>query len=140
MKWKYAAAGVAVAAIISAPLVSAAPGKDKKPSNPGKGATISQIAKNGGGVVAIKSAQASAKPDKKGPQRALERVTANQSKTKTTTPSPTTQTTTPSPTTQTTTPAPTTETTAPAPTTETTAPAPTTETTAPAPSTETPAP
>ena len=122
MKWKYAAAGVAVAAIISAPLVSAAPGKDKKPANPGKGSTISQIAKNGGGVVAIKSAQASAKPDKKGPQRALERVTANQSKTKTTTPSPTTQTTTPAPTTETTAPAPTT-TEAPAPTsTETPAP------------------
>ena len=83
MNWKFAAAGIAVAAIISAPIVSAAPGGNgngKKP-NPSNGQTISQIAKNGGGVVAIKSALASAKPENKGRQRALERVKANQSKT-----------------------------------------------------------
>lgn len=137
MKWKIAAAGVAVTAIISAPIVAAAPGGNgKKPGNPGN--TISQIAKNGGGVVAIKSALAAAKPNNKGRQRALERVTANQNKTKTTTPSPTTQTTTPSPTTQTTTPAPTTTDT-PAPTTTDT-PAPTTTDTPAPTTTETPAP
>lgn len=92
MNWKFAAAGVAVAAIISAPIVSAAPGGNgKKPNNPGN--AISEIAKNGGGVVAIKSALVSAKPNNKGLQRALERVRANHAS-KTTTP---TETVTPTP-------------------------------------------
>lgn len=120
MNMKYIAAGIGVAAIISAPIVSAAPGSHgngngNKPGNP-PGQSISQIAKNGGGPVAILSALAAAHPNNRGLQNALKRVTANHPTTTTQTTPPTTTTT------QTTPPTTTTQTTPPTTTTETTPP------------------
>ncbi len=118
MNWKIAAAALATAAIVSAPLAGAVPGNGngngngnghgKRPATP-PGQTISAIAKNGGGAAGVLGALIQLKPTNLGLQNAFKHVTA----TKTTTPSPTTQTTTPNPTTQTTTPNPTTETSAP---------------------------
>lgn len=125
MNWKIAAAALATAAIVSAPLAGAVPGNGngngnghgKRPATP-PGQTISAIAKNGGGAAGVLGALIQLRPTNLGLQNAFKHVTA----TKTTTPSPTTQTTTPNPTTQPTTPNPTTDTSAPSPTTDTSAP------------------
>lgn len=87
MKWKFAAASLAVAAIATAPIVAAAPGNDngKKPVQP-PGKVVSEIAKSGAGPVGVVGAVAGLKPNNTGLQNALERVTANHPSSTTPTP------------------------------------------------------
>jgi hypothetical protein len=77
MKWKIATASVVAAAIMSAPVASAAPANDN--SNVGGarnaiGQTISQIAKNGGGAAAILGQLVQFKPANKGLAKALQNL------------------------------------------------------------------
>lgn len=92
MKWKYAAASVAVAAIASAPFAAAAPkgdnGNGHKPVSP-PGQSISQIAKTGGGATGVLGALVTAKPSNPGLPNALQHVTANSTSQTTTTVAPT---------------------------------------------------
>lgn len=90
MKWKIAAAAVATAAIVSAPLASAKPagsGNGNKPVSP-PGQSISAIAKAGGGPAAILGALIGLKPNNPGLPKALTNVTKPKP-TPTPTPTPT---------------------------------------------------
>ncbi len=89
MKWKVAAAVVATAAVVSAPMADAKPGNGngKKPVSP-PGQTISAIAKSGGGAAGVLGALAGLKPNNKGLQNALKNVTKPKP-TPTPTPTPT---------------------------------------------------
>jgi hypothetical protein len=89
VKWKVATASVLAAAIVSAPVASAAPGNG---NNGGSGArntigqTISAIAKSGGGAAGILGALVQLKPNNKGLANALQRVLSHKT---TATPTPT---------------------------------------------------
>ncbi len=75
MKWKIATASVVAAAIMSAPIAAAAPGKGKVDSTRNTtGKTVSQIAKSGGGAAEILKAKIALKPTNKGLPKALANV------------------------------------------------------------------
>lgn len=92
MKWKIAAAAVATAAIVSAPLAGAKTnnkGNGNRPTTP-PGQSISAIAKSGGGPAAILGALIGLKPTNPGLPKALTNVTKPKpSPTPTPTPDPT---------------------------------------------------
>jgi hypothetical protein len=86
MKWKVATASVLAAAIVSAPVASAAPGNGNNGGTRNNvGQTISAIAKNGGGAAGILGALVQLKPNNKGLANALQRIL---SKKTTATPTP----------------------------------------------------
>lgn len=81
MKWKVATASVLAAAIVSAPVASAAPGSGNNGGNGARntiGQTISAIAKNGGGAVGILGALVQLKPNNKGLANAVQRLLSHQ--------------------------------------------------------------
>ena len=77
MKLKIAAATLGLAALASAPLVSAAPGANShKPIDP-PGHSISAAAKSGAGPVGVLTVVSGLKPYSRGLANALEHVTVN---------------------------------------------------------------
>jgi hypothetical protein len=87
--WKIATAAVVAAAIATAPMAGAAPGKGHGKSGSAPGKTISAIAKGGGGAAGVLGALVTLKPTNVGLQNALSKVTAT--KTPDPTPDPTTE-------------------------------------------------
>lgn len=79
MKIRLAAASLAVAALTSVPLSSAAPGGNgngHQPVTP-PGQTVSAVAKSGGGPVGVLTTLTGLKPYSRGLANALEHVTVN---------------------------------------------------------------